>query len=95
MNSGGFSFLRANVFDNLDDNIKENHHKGMKVTLSGEIVTGSCTRRESGRKIYITEVNANWLELDQKQAGGPNSMPEGEGLFMKILPEQLDEMPFR
>ena len=50
MHSGGFSFLRANVFGKLADSVKENLRKGMNVTLSGEIVTSSYDDRETGKR---------------------------------------------
>ena len=95
MKSEGTSFIRVNVFSGLADNVNENLHKGMKVTVSGEIVTGSYTEKDSGRKIYTTEVNANWLEFDLPRQGGPNPMPEDEEPFMDIPPEQLEELPFK
>ena len=94
MHSGGFSFLRANVFGKLADSVKENLHKGMNVTLSGEIVTSSYDDRETGKKVYTTDIKANWLEFDQDEANHPEPMPE-DAQFMHITEEDMAEMPFK
>lgn len=95
MHSGGVSFLRANVFGNLADNVKENLHKGMKVTLSGEIVTSSYEDRETGKRVYSTDIQANWIEFEKDTNDGPVPMPDGEAPFMNITEEDMAEMPFK
>lgn len=68
--------------------------KGLRVTVSGRIQTGSYTNKD-GQKIYTTEVIVDGQEFaDSKQDGKPaEAKPDADG-FMNI-PVDIDaELPF-
>lgn len=68
--------------------------KGLRVTVSGRIQTGSYTNKD-GQKVYTTEVIVDGQEFaDSKQDGKPaEAKPDDDG-FLNI-PADIDaELPF-
>lgn len=71
--------------------------KGDKVTIRGSIQTRSFEK--DGVKKYITEINADEVELDKKRERGEGDAPAhssgGDGeTFTDVTDEITDELPF-
>ena len=66
-----------------------------KVMVEGEIVTGSYDNKETGKKVYTTELFADRIEFAgaKVQEKMPEPM-EGDG-FLNIPESMEEEMPFR
>ncbi len=77
--------------------------KGIKIAITGRIQTGSYIDRETGKKVYTTEVIVEEQEFaESKAAGGGNDQGQsrqqptqdsGDG-FMNIPDSIDDELPF-
>lgn len=98
-------FINCVAFGRQGEFAEKYLHKGIKITISGRIQTGSYTNRE-GVKVYTTEVVVEDQEFAESKAsqsanagnGGfvPAQSAEpvaaGEG-FMNI-PDGIEELPF-
>lgn len=69
--------------------------QGTKVMVEGEIVTGNYDDKETGKKVYTTEVYANRIEFaGAKMSDRPPLPVDAEG-FLEIPEGMEEEMPFR
>ncbi len=99
----GADFIPCKSFGKAGEFAEKYFRKGMKVTISGRIETGSYTNKD-GQKVYTTEVIADNQEFaeskgssqaqtQQPQTQQPTQLPQQDD-FMNI-PEGIDdELPF-
>ena len=66
-------------------------HKGSKVVVTGRIQTGSYTNRE-GNRVYTTDIVAEDIEFAESKRA--ETQAEHDTGFMKISPEEDQELPF-
>ena len=107
-NAGGdqqtADFINCTAFGKAREFAEKYFHKGIKITVSGRLQTGSYTNKE-GQKVYTTDVIVDDQEFAESknanggQGGGdysrPSAAPSGadEG-FMNIPDGIDDEIPF-
>lgn len=91
-------FIQCTAFGKSADFAATYFKKGMKISVVGNIKTGSYTDKD-GKKVYTTGVNVEDQEFCEKKAASmePDPMtppPVDEDGFMNI-PEAIDEdLPF-
>ena len=69
--------------------------QGTKVMVEGEIVTGNYEDKDTGKKIYTTEVYANRIEFAGAKMVDRPPFPEDAEGFLEIPEGMEEEMPFR
>ena len=69
--------------------------QGTKVMVEGEIVTGNYEDKDTGKKIYTTEVYANRIEFAGAKMSERQPLPEDAEGFLEIPEGMEEEMPFR
>lgn len=93
-------FIPCVVFGKSAEFVEKYFRKGMRVSVSGRIQTGSYTNKD-GQKVYTTEVVVEEQEFaeskaasQQNQNDASGSIPSSDG-FMNI-PDGIDdeELPF-
>ena len=92
-------FISCVVFGRSAEFTEKYFRKGMQVTISGRIQTGSYTNKD-GQKVYTTDVVVEEQEFaeskaasQQNQNNASDSVPSSDG-FMNI-PDGIDEeLPF-
>lgn len=91
-------FINCLVFGKSAEFAEKYFRKGMRITISGRIQTGSYTNKD-GVKVYTTEVVVEEQEFaeskksSESNAPASNQQPGGDG-FMNI-PDGIDEeLPF-
>ena len=90
-------FIPCVVFGKSAEFVEKYFRKGMRVSVSGRIQTGSYTNKD-GQKVYTTEVVVEEQEFAEskaetqqnQQVAGNGSMPASDDGFMNI-PDGLDE----
>lgn len=94
-------FISCVAFGKSGEFAEKYFHKGIKITVSGRIQTGSYTNKD-GQKIYTTEVVVEEQEFAESKSSshsnqGNNSKPtvttDDEG-FMHIPDGLEEELPF-
>ena len=65
------------------------------VMVEGEIVTGNYEDKDTGKKIYTTEVYANRIEFAGAKMVDRPPFPEDAEGFLEIPEGMEEEMPFR
>lgn len=95
-------FINCVAFGKNGEFAEKYLHKGTKIAVTGRIQTGSYTQKESGQKIYTTDVIVEEHEFcESKGASQSNNIggvspygPAGGDGFMNI-PDGIDEeLPF-
>ena len=88
------SFIPVKAFDKRAEFVRDYLVQGTKVMIEGEIVTGNYDDKETGKKVYTTEIYADKIEFAGSKVQDKSS-ESYEGDFTEI-PEGIDEeMPFR
>lgn len=87
-------FINCVAFGKTAEIIEKYMHKGIKVTLSGRIQTGSYTNKE-GNKVYTTDVIVEEIEFAESKASSKsNSDQPAKDDFVNV-PDGIDEeLPF-
>lgn len=94
-------FISCVVFGKGAEFAEKYLHQGTKIVLTGRIQTGSYTDRETGKKVYTTEVVVEEQEFAESKAasnggsnqnGGSNNSTSGDG-FMNV-PDDAGDLPF-
>lgn len=97
-------FIGCVVFGKGAEFAEKYFTKGIKIAITGRIQTGSYTDRETGKKVYTTDVIVEEQEFAESKAAsqgnggsyqnaGSNNSTSGDG-FMNI-PDGIDEeLPF-
>lgn len=90
-------FISCTGFGKTGEFIDKYITKGMKVALEGRISTGSYTHKETGIKIYTTDVIIEKIEFCESKGSAEATKPAAEpdnNDFMNI-PDGLEaELPF-
>ena len=69
--------------------------KGMKILISGRIQTGNYTDKETGKKVYTTDVVVEEHEFcESKKDSGAPSNPANDEEFMTVPDGQESLLPF-
>ena len=73
-------------------------HKGMKIAITGRIQTGSYEDKETGKRVYTTDVVVEEQEFCESKGQTNNEAPvpsSNDGSDFMSIPEGLaDELPF-
>lgn len=86
-------FLKCTAFGKRGEFAQKYLHKGSKIAVLGHLQTGSYTHKDTGIKIYTTDVIVESQEFAESKAESQNRTQDSEG-FVNI-PDQLDEnLPF-
>ncbi len=97
-------FIGCVVFGKGAEFAEKYLQKGIKIAITGRIQTGSYTDRETGKKVYTTDVIVEEQEFAESKAAsqrnggsnqnaGSNNPTSGDG-FMNIPDDMEDELPF-
>ena len=92
-------FINCIVFDKGAEFAEKYFTKGMRVTVTGRIQTGSYTAKD-GHKVYTTEVLVNQQEFaESKSKSDPKEAPKeapkvDEDGFMNVPKGMDEELPF-
>ena len=68
--------------------------KGMKIIVSGRIQTGNYTDKESGKKVYTTDVVVEEHEFCEGKKDSAPSNPANDEEFMTVPDGQESLLPF-
>ena len=68
------SFIPVKAFAKKAEFARDYLMQGTKVMVEGEIVTGNYEDKDTGKKIYTTEVYANRIAISREGLRSPRSM---------------------
>lgn len=91
-------FISCVAFGKSGEFAEKYLRKGMKIAVEGRIQTGSYTDKETGKKVYTTDIIVEAHDFCESRGSQekptPSAPVDGDG-FMNI-PDGLDEeLPFR
>ena len=91
------SFIPVKAFGKKAEFVRDYLIQGTKVMVEGEIVTGNYDDRDTGKKIYTTELFANRIEFAGAKMQAQERPPEApeNNHFMDIPEDMMEELPFR
>ena len=89
------SFIPVKAFAKKAEFARYYLMQGTKVMVEGEIVTGNYEDKDTGKKIYTTEVYANRIEFAGAKMVDRPPFPEDAEGFLEIPEGMEEEMPFR
>ena len=89
------SFIPVKAFAKKAEFARDYLMQGTKVMVEGEIVTGNYEDKDTGKKIYTTEVYANRIEFAGAKMADRPPLPEDAEGFLEIPEGMEEEMPFR
>ena len=89
------SFIPVKAFAKKAEFARDYLMQGTKVMVEGEIVTGNYEDKDTGKKIYTTEVYANRIEFAGAKMVDRLPFPEDAEGFLEIPEGMEEEMPFR
>lgn len=89
------SFIPVKAFAKKAEFARDYLMQGTKVMVEGEIVTGNYEDKDTGKKIYTTEVYANRIEFAGAKMVDRPPFPEDAEGFLEIPEAMEEEMPFR
>ncbi|WP_195488324.1 single-stranded DNA-binding protein [Coprococcus comes] len=89
------SFIPVKAFAKKAEFARDYLMQGTKVMVEGEIVTGNYEDKDTGKKIYTTEVYANRIEFAGAKMVDRPPFPEDAEGFLEIPEGMEEEMPFR
>ena len=89
------SFIPVKAFAKKAEFARDYLIQGTKVMVEGEIVTGNYEDKDTGKKIYTTEVYANRIEFAGAKMVDRPPFPEDAEGFLEIPEGMEEEMPFR
>lgn len=98
--SDDVSFIPVKAFAKKAEFVRDYLAQGSRIMVEGEIITGNYDDKDTGKRVYTTEVHANRIEFaggKTQERGLPESQPlpvDAEG-FLAIPEEMENEMPFR
>lgn len=85
-------FISCVAFGKAGEFVEKYLRKGIKITISGRIQTGSYTNKE-GQKVYTTEVVVEEQEFAESKTASSERQEQGE--FMNIPDTAADDLPFK
>lgn len=89
-------FINCVAFGKAGEFAEKYFHKGIKVTLSGRIQTGSYTNKD-GVKVYTTDVvveEQEFAESKQNSENRPAPVSGNDDGFMNIPDPMYEDIPF-
>lgn len=87
-------FINCVAFGSNGEFAEKYFRKGMKVTITGRIQTGSYNDRETGKTVYTTDIVVEEQEFcEKKQEQNTPNVNSGDG-FMNIPDGLEEELPF-
>lgn len=88
-------FINCVAFGKSGDFAEKYLKKGMKIAVSGRIQTGSYTDKETGKKVYTTDIVVEeHYFCESKGQEEPSAQPAPETDFMDIPSGIQEELPF-
>lgn len=88
-------FISCVAFGKSGEFAEKYLRKGMKILISGRIQTGSYTDKETGKKVYTTDVVVEEHEFcESKKDSGETSNPANDEEFMTVPDGQESLLPF-
>lgn len=89
------SYIPVKAFAKKAEFVRDYLVQGTRVMVEGEIVTGSYENKETGKKIYTTELHAERIEFAGAKVQQFMQEPMDRDGFLNIPEEMEAEMPFR
>lgn len=89
-------FIPCTAFGKQAEFAEKYFHKGMRISVSGRIQTGSYTNKE-GQKVYTTDIVVDRHEFaDDKKSSEPTAetKPIYKDDFVDVPDDGIDELPF-
>jgi single-strand DNA-binding protein len=89
-------FINCVAFGKSGEFAEKYFKKGMKVAVTGRIQTGSYDDKETGKKVYTTDIvieEQEFAESKSSQGNAPEPMTGSDG-FMSIPDGIDDSLPF-
>ena len=89
-------FINCVAFQKNAEFIEKYFKQGMRVLISGRIQTGSYTNRETGQKVYTTDVVVEEHEFAESKNTNQGETPQpsnSDDGFMQI-PDNMEDLPF-
>jgi len=88
-------FISCVAFGKSGEFAEKYLRKGMKIIVSGRIQTGNYTDKETGKKVYTTDVVVEEHEFcESKKDSGAPSNPANDEEFMMVPDGQESLLPF-
>lgn len=88
-------FINCVAFGKSGEFAEKYLKKGMKIAVSGRIQTGNYTDKETGKKVYTTDIIVEeHYFCESKGQEEPSAQPAPEDEFMSIPDNISDELPF-
>lgn len=88
-------FISCVAFGKSGEFAEKYLRKGMKILISGRIQTGNYTDKETGKKVYTTDVIVEEHEFcEGKKDSGASSNPANDEEFMTVPDGQESLLPF-
>lgn len=84
-------FVRCTAFDRHAEFAEKYMHKGGKYCIAGRIHTGNYIDKETGKRVYTTEIYVT----NQDFASGSRPAEPASEEFVPISGEEEDQPPFR
>ena len=92
-------FISCVAFGKQGEFAEKYLHKGMKIAATGRIQTGSYTDKETGKKVYTTDVVVEEHEfVESKSSSNSDNSPaptQNSNNFMDLSDGFEDELPFQ
>ena len=94
----GTDFINCVAFGKQGEFAEKYLHKGMKIAVEGRIQTGSYTDKETGKKVYTTDIIVEAHEFCESRQNNDfsaqsNTATDSDG-FMSIPDSLEEELPF-
>lgn len=88
-------FINCVAFGKSGEFAEKYLKKGMKIAVAGRIQTGSYTDKETGKKVYTTDIVVEeHYFCESKGQEEPSTQPAQETDFMSIPENIVEELPF-
>jgi single-strand DNA-binding protein len=92
-------FLNCVAFGKQGEFVEKYLAKGTKIVIEGRIQTGSYTDKETGKKVYTTDIVCESLEFAESKAQNSTSQeqPSNVGDGFMTVPDNLEDasLPFQ
>jgi single-strand DNA-binding protein len=86
------SFIPVKAFAKKAEFVRDYLVQGTKVMVEGEIVTGNYESKETGKRVYTTELYANRIEFAGAKVQPQDSA--GDDGFLQVPDSMQEEQPF-
>jgi single-strand DNA-binding protein len=86
------SFIPVKAFAKKAEFVRDYLVQGTRVMVEGEIVTGNYESKETGKRVYTTELYANRIEFAGAKVQPQDSA--GDDGFLQVPDSMQEEQPF-